>query len=139
MTMTAGSKIDDLGQRLLNEMQDRFPLVREPFAELRAFPCQRIEQAIRAARLGEPRAVDRHAAIGAPILLQNHAHIAAIEQMQLDRTANQPVECRRGAKPHPQPERRIGAPRLGGPGETTHIMLAASEEQRVTSEIGAIL
>lgn len=36
MTMTAGSKIDDLGQRLLNEMQDRFPLVREPFAALAA-------------------------------------------------------------------------------------------------------
>ncbi len=34
MTMTAGTTIDDLGQRLLNEMQDRFPLVREPFQEL---------------------------------------------------------------------------------------------------------
>ena len=36
MTMTAGNKIDDLGQHLLNEMQDRFPLVREPFAALAA-------------------------------------------------------------------------------------------------------
>lgn len=34
MTTTAGITIDDLGQRLLNEMQDRFPLVREPFREL---------------------------------------------------------------------------------------------------------
>jgi DNA-binding Lrp family transcriptional regulator len=31
---TAGIAMDDLSQRLLNEMQDRFPLVREPFREL---------------------------------------------------------------------------------------------------------
>jgi DNA-binding Lrp family transcriptional regulator len=34
MTTTAGIAMDELSQRLLNEMQDRFPLVREPFREL---------------------------------------------------------------------------------------------------------
>jgi DNA-binding Lrp family transcriptional regulator len=34
MTMTAGITMDELDQRLLNEMQDKFPLVREPFAAL---------------------------------------------------------------------------------------------------------
>lgn len=34
MTMTSPSRIDDLDQRLLNEMQDKFPLIREPFREL---------------------------------------------------------------------------------------------------------
>ena len=34
MTITAGITMDELDQRLLNEMQDKFPLVREPFAAL---------------------------------------------------------------------------------------------------------
>ena len=34
MTATARPAMDAIDQRLLNEMQDRFPLVREPFAEL---------------------------------------------------------------------------------------------------------
>ncbi len=36
MTMTSPTSIDDLDQRLLNEMQDKFPLVREPFRVLAA-------------------------------------------------------------------------------------------------------
>jgi DNA-binding Lrp family transcriptional regulator len=36
MTMTSPNGIDDLDQRLLNEMQDKFPLIREPFRELAA-------------------------------------------------------------------------------------------------------
>ncbi|MEK7693738.1 MAG: AsnC family transcriptional regulator [Chloroflexota bacterium] len=34
MTAPGAIRIDDLDQRLLNEMQDQFPLVREPFREL---------------------------------------------------------------------------------------------------------
>ncbi|MBI2724216.1 MAG: Lrp/AsnC family transcriptional regulator [Chloroflexi bacterium] len=36
MTTAASTHMDAIDQRLLNEMQDRFPLVREPFAELGA-------------------------------------------------------------------------------------------------------
>lgn len=36
MTALGAIRIDDLDQRLLNEMQDNFPLVREPFRELAA-------------------------------------------------------------------------------------------------------
>lgn len=36
MTAPSAIRIDDLDQRLLNEMQDKFPLVREPFRELAA-------------------------------------------------------------------------------------------------------
>jgi len=36
MTMVRASELDAVDQRLLNEMQDRFPLVREPFSALAA-------------------------------------------------------------------------------------------------------
>ena len=54
MTAPGAIRIDDLDQRLLNEMQDQFPLVREPFRELAARTGTTEDDAIR--RLAAMRA-----------------------------------------------------------------------------------
>src|SRR3546814_2417552 len=90
--------------------------VRQPFAKVRQRAAERTEQGGRvAARFVETRFMNREAQVPAAILLPHQPGIAAIEQMQLDRIAAQPVERRLSGQPTPQTADGIAALPTGGP------------------------
>ena len=60
-----------------------------------------LTDAVPAPGFDEPRCVDREAEGAAAILLPHESGVAAIEQMQLDRIADQAIERRMRGKPQP--------------------------------------
>ena len=100
---------------------------------------ERIEQHSGRSRRQHRRAVHRHADVGAAVLLQIDPDIAAIEQMQFDRIADQPGEAGGGGDAHAQAQHRIVPTRLGRSRHAAHVMLAAGEKQRVACQRRAIV
>ncbi|MBC8142521.1 MAG: AsnC family transcriptional regulator [Armatimonadetes bacterium] len=77
---TPATQLDDLDKRLLNEIQDNFPLVERPFAELAArFDTDEADILARVTRLKEARIIRQISAIFDSRMLGYHGSLVAMK------------------------------------------------------------